>query len=101
MDCATTICQEDPMFIDPVRRTVGDDLRQQDVRACARWRTPATLTEAAARAWVRSGCSPLCLFNRVWLALAAALQPRLNFAGVLTATRKLLQDNEAFPHTAV
>jgi hypothetical protein len=89
------------MFIDPIRRNVWDDLRQQDVRAFARWLTPATLTEAAARAWVRSGCSPLCLFNLVWLALAAALQPGLNFANILTATLKLLEDNEAFAHTAI
>lgn len=89
------------MFMDPVRHKVWDELRQQDLRAFNRWLTPATFTEAAARAWVRIGCSPLCLVNLVWLALSAALHPSFSFADILSATLKHLQDQEAYPHTPI
>lgn len=84
------------MFADPLRRTVWDDLRQQDIRAFARWLTPATFTAAAARAALRISCSPLSVVNLVWLALAVALHPTQTFADVLTATLKILQDHQAF-----
>jgi hypothetical protein len=88
------------MFRDEHKATVWNDLRQQDIRAFARWLTPGVFLLAAARATISStkcfSKNPLCLVNLVWLGLAAALHMKANFSQVLFRTLKLVQDYECF-----
>ena len=60
------------MFTDELRCNVWNDIRQRDIRAFSRQLTPAVLAQAAARAGVKLGKSPLGLVNLVWLGIVAA-----------------------------
>jgi hypothetical protein len=82
------------MFTDELRCNVWNDIRQRDIRAFSRHLTPAVLAEAAARAGVKLGKSPLGLVNLVWLGIIAAIHGTQSFAGILTMTLKLLEDQE-------
>jgi hypothetical protein len=82
------------MFTDELRCSVWNDIRQRDIRAFSRQLTPAVFAEAAVRAGVKLGHSPLALANLVWLGIAAAIHASKSFACVLTMTLKLLEDQE-------
>lgn len=89
------------MFKDELRDKVWNDIRQHDVRAFAGQLTPAVFAEAARRAQVRIGCNALNVVNLVWLGIAKAIHRSGTFAGVLTTTLKLLEDQEAFYSTSL
>ena len=82
------------MFTDEHRCKVWNDIRQQDMRAFSEQLTPATFAEAALRAGVKLGKSPLGLANLVWLGIAAAFHGTQSFACILTTTLKLLEDQQ-------
>jgi len=82
------------MFTDELRCNVWNEIRQQDIRAFSKQLTPATLAKAALRAGVKLGKSPLGLANLVWLGIAAAFHGAESFAGILTTTLKLLEDQQ-------
>ena len=82
------------MFTDELRSNVWNEIRQRDIRAFSRQLTPAVLGKAALRAGVKLGKSPLGLANLVWLGIVAAIQGTQSFAGILTTTMKLLEDQE-------
>lgn len=83
------------MFTDEQRRSVWEQIRQQDLRAFARLFTPAVLSQAASQAGVGMGRGPLGLATLAWLALSSALHAGRNFADVLVMTLKLLGDADA------
>jgi hypothetical protein len=87
------------MFTDKIRTEVCDDIRQRDVRAFSKQLTPAVFAEAAKRTGVTLVQSPLYLVNLVWLGVAAAWHGGEQFAGILTATLELLEDQETFYQT--
>jgi hypothetical protein len=87
------------MFKDEHRRIVWDRIRQQDLRAFAKWVSPELVTEAALQAGVRVGQGPLYVVNLAWLTLSAALRHSRSFAEVLTLTMKVLADTEGFGST--
>jgi hypothetical protein len=82
------------MFTDELRCNVWNDIRQRDIQAFSRQLTPAVFAEAALRAGVRLGKSPLGLANLVWLGIVSAIRGTQSFACILTATLKLLEDQE-------
>ena len=82
------------MFTDELRCNVWNDIRQRDIRAFSRQLTPAVLAEAALRAGVKLGKSPLGLANLVWLGIVSAIHGTQSFACILTTTLKLLEDQE-------
>lgn len=82
------------MFTDERRCNVWNDIRQQDIRAFSRQLTPAVFAEAAVRAGVKLGKSPLALANMVWLGIASAMHGAQSFACILTMTLKLLEDQK-------
>lgn len=84
------------MFTDEQRRSVWEQIRQQDLRVFARLLTPAVLASAANRSGVAMGRGPLGLATLAWLALSSALHTTRNFADVLVMTLKLLGDADAF-----
>jgi hypothetical protein len=84
------------MFTDEQRRSVWEQIRQQDLRVFARLLTPTVLSQAASRAGVEMGRGPLGLATLAWLAIASALHATRNFADVLAMTLKLLRDADAF-----
>ena len=84
------------MFTDEPRRSVWDQLRQQDLRAFSQLLTPELLAEAAVRAGVAMGRGPLGLATLAWLSVAAALHATRSFADVLAMTLKLLADADAW-----
>ena len=81
------------MFRDEHKATVWNEVRQQDIRAFAKWLTPEVFILAAVRAKLQAvkyfGENPLCLVNLIWLGLAAALDMGANFSQVLIRTLKL------------
>jgi Transposase DDE domain len=89
------------MFMDENKGNIWKWARQRDMRSFEKWLTPECFLAAAARAglqeWKCMCKNPLCLVNMIWLGIAAAMQPRLNFALVLTQTLKLLEDYRCFP----
>lgn len=87
------------MFKDEIRDKVWNDIRQHDLRAFQEQLTPEVFSEAARRANVSIGKSPLNLVNLVWLGIASAMQHTANFAFVLTTTLKLLEDQANFYNT--
>jgi len=87
------------MFTDEQRRSVWEEIRQQDLRAFARLFTPAVLSQAAARAGLAMGRGPLGLATLAWLAISSALHAGRNFADVLVMTLKLLRDADASGRT--
>jgi hypothetical protein len=87
------------MFTDERRYEVWEQIRQHDIRAFCKQVTPAVVAEAAKRSGVALRRSPLCLANLVWLAIAAAMHATEKFAGVLTMTLKILEDQEGFGNT--
>ena len=89
------------MFKDELRDKVWNEIRQHDVRAFAKQLTPEVFAEAGRRARVRIGCSALNLVNLVWLGIAKAIHHSGTFAGVLTTTLKLLEDQETFYSTSL
>jgi len=89
------------MFTDEHRCDVWEEIRQQGIRAFADKVTPAVLAETAKRTGVGLVKSPLCAANLVWLGIAAALRTMDDFATVLTATLKLLEDQQEFYSTNV
>jgi hypothetical protein len=92
------------MFRDEHKATVWNEVRQQDIRAFAKWLTPEVFILAAVQAKLQAvkyfGENPLCLVNLIWLGLAAALDMGANFSQVLIRTLKLLQDHECFRHAS-
>jgi hypothetical protein len=89
------------MFLDERRFEVWQEIRQHGIRAFARQLTPSVLSEAGQRAGLAVAKSPLCVVNLAWLGIAAALHKTQDFATILTATLKLLEDQQAFYATAV
>ena len=81
------------MYVDHIRHTVWDQLRQRDFRAFAGILTAAVFQQAAERASVSLGQGPLSLTVLVWLAIACALHPTKSFAAVLGLALKLLQND--------
>lgn len=82
------------MFRDERRCNVWNEIRQRDIRAFSEQLTPAMFAKAALRAGVQLGKSPLALANLVWLGIAAAFHGTESFAGILTTTLKLLEDQK-------
>ncbi len=74
------------MFTDEPRRSVWEQIRQQDLRAFASLLTPAVLCQAATVAGVAMGRGPLELATLAWLAVSSALHTTRNFADVLVMT---------------
>lgn len=82
------------MFTDELRCNVWNDIRQHDIRAFSNQLTPVVVATAALRAGVKMGNGPLALANLVWLGIAGAIHGAQSFAGILTMTLKLLEDQE-------
>jgi hypothetical protein len=82
------------MFVDPVRNSVWENIRQRDFRAFQPWLTRQVFEEAAVRAGLSLGGGPLCLVVLVWLGIACALHPSKSFAQVLGLAWKLMRDDE-------
>jgi hypothetical protein len=82
------------MFKDEHRCNVWNEIRQQDIRAFSKQLTPGTFAKAALRAGVKLRCNPLSLVNLVWLGIMAAIHGTQSFAGILTTTLKLLEDQQ-------
>jgi hypothetical protein len=89
------------MFTDEQRCIVWDQIRQRDFRAFAKRLTPKLLAEAAKRAGLAVGRSPLNVVNLVWLGLAAAVHSSQNFATVLIVALKLLRDMPGWEDSAL
>lgn len=87
------------MFTDERRFEVWEEIRQHGIRAFAKKVTPTVLAQAAARTGVAVVKSPLCAANLVWLAISVALNSGSDFATILTATLKVLEDEEVFYST--
>jgi len=87
------------MFMDELRCKVWEEIRQHDIRAFAKLLTPKLFANVAEDVGVRLGNSPLSLGSLVWLGIAAALQVTLDFGSVLTATLKVLEDQQNFSST--
>jgi hypothetical protein len=84
------------MFSDPARQEVYDQLRENDLRAFAKYLSFGVFVEAAQRAGLRLRSCPLNLVNLVWLGIAAAWRKGESFVTILSVTLKLLQDQEHF-----
>jgi hypothetical protein len=82
------------MFVDPIRNSVWENIRQRDFRAFSPYLTRQVFEEAALRAGVSLGGGPLCLVVLVWLGIACALHPTKSFAQVLVLAWKLMRDDE-------
>ena len=89
------------MFTDEHRCEVWEEIRQHGIRAFAGKLTPSVLVETSNRTGVQLVRSPLCLANLLWLGIAAALHTADDFAAVLTATLKILEDQQEFYSTKV
>lgn len=89
------------MFRDEQRTDVWNQIREHGIRAFAARLTPTVLAEAAARAAVTIGRSPLNLANLVWLGVAGALAGASDFATVLTDVLRLLEDQPNFGDSAL
>ena len=81
------------MYVDHIRHTVWDQLRQRDFRAFAGILTAEVFHQAADRACVALGQGPLALTVLVWLAIACGLHPTKSFAAVLGLALKLLRND--------
>lgn len=88
------------MYRDDDRHQVFQHLREQDLRVFADLLRFEVFVEAARRAGVRIGSSPLNLITLIWLSISAAWRKSSSFVTILTSTLKLLQDQESFPHSA-
>ncbi len=80
------------MLTDELRNQVWDEVRRCDCRAFQKFLQPQIFAEAAAESGVGLGASALSKTALVWLGIAAALHAARSFAGVLTATFRLLED---------
>ncbi len=89
------------MFMDEHRGKVWDEIRQQDSRLLGKHLTTEVLDEAARRAEITIGKSPLQAANLVWLGVLAALFPNKDFSSILGMTLKLLADQQGFGQTAI
>ena len=90
------------MFVtDEQEVRVWDDIRQQDSRLLGKHLTTEVLDEAARRAEITIGKSPLQAANLVWLGILAACFPNKDFSSVLCMTLKLLADQQGFGQTAI
>src|SRR5947207_7638487 len=89
------------MFTDKKRTEVQDQLRQHDQAIFAHILTPDLFFQAARMCELPLVRSPLNLINLVWLAVAAARNPKKCFADVLELSRKVLQDDEAFSDSSL
>jgi hypothetical protein len=87
------------MFTDEHRCNVWNEIRQRDVQAFSRQLTPAVFAKAALRAGVKLGRGPLNLANLAWLGIVAAIHGTQSFAGILTTTLKLLEDQQQWATT--
>ena len=87
------------MFTDEQRRTVGDQIRQHDLRAVTRFLPVGLMTDVARQGGAVGGRHPLYLVNRVWLGVASAWHTSKNFADLLVLTRKRQDDSGALPAT--
>jgi hypothetical protein len=88
------------MFTDERRYTAWEQARQSDLRQFASILTPERLTAAAVAAGVKMGRGLLNVTTLVWLALASALRPGMNFAHILAMTVRLLSDLGQLPQPA-
>lgn len=77
---------------------VWEQLRQRDLRAFGHIFTPQRIAQAAARAGLLVGKSPLNLANLIWLGIACAWHKSRSFAGVLGLFLKSLQDAQDWLH---
>ena len=84
------------MFTDEHRYDTWNEIRQQGMRKFAAYLTPVVLLKAAERTGLKLVKSPLCLAHLVWLGVAAALHGMETFAGILTMTLRLMEDQEHF-----
>jgi hypothetical protein len=84
------------MFMDGRRQKVLQKIHQKEIACFAQFLTPALIAQAAARSATAIVARPLCLGTLVWLGVAAALHHLLPFASVLSATLKVLQDQQGF-----
>jgi Transposase DDE domain len=89
------------MFMDEHRGKVWDEIRQQDSRLLGKHLTTEVLGEAARRAEITIGKSPLQAANLVWLSILAACFPNKDFSSILVSTLKLLADQQGFGQTAI
>lgn len=87
------------MFRDEHRYDAWNKIRQRGIRAFSDQITPALIVETAAATGVALVKSPLCLFNLVWLGIAAALHRTDDFETVLKGTLKLLEYDQNFAST--
>jgi hypothetical protein len=89
------------MFMDEQKGKVWDEIRQQDFRFLGKHLTTEVLGEAARRAGIKIGKSPLQAANLVWLSILAAFFPNKDFSSILGSTLKLLADQQGFGQTAL
>lgn len=89
------------MFTDERRCDVWGQMREQGIRGFSKQITPYVIAEAGRRTGVKLARSPLCLANLVWLGISCALHVKDDFATVLGATLKLLEDQQEFFSTDV
>lgn len=80
------------MFTDDLRHQVWDQVQSHPVRAFAKFLTPGTLAEAAARCGRKITACPLNLAHLVWLGVGLAIDRTRSFASALSFTFKLLSD---------
>ena len=74
------------MFTDERRNSVWEQIRQSDLQAFAPILSPQVFSQAAERAGLPLGRGVLNLGTLTWLALSAALRPKLSFCLVLVHT---------------
>lgn len=89
------------MFTDEHGYDAWNKIRQRGIRAFSDQITPELIAEAAVATGVRLVKSPLCLFNLIWLGIAAALHRTDDFETVLKGTLKLLEYDQNFASTPV
>lgn len=89
------------MFTDEHRYDVWDEIRQRGIRAFSDQITPELVAEAAVATGVLLVKSPLCLFNLIWLGIAAALHRTDDFETVLKGTLKVLKCDQNFATPAL
>src|SRR5579862_1141946 len=84
------------MFTDEERSKVHDEIHRRDNQLFAHVLTPGLFLQAAVDCGLPLICSPLNLINLVWLALAAARNPKMAFAALLDLPFESLQDQQDF-----
>lgn len=89
------------MFTDEHRYDAWNEIRQRGIRAFSDQITAELIAEAAGKTGLRLVKNPLCLFNLVWLGIAAALHRTNDFETVLKGTLKVLEYDQKFANTPV